>query len=102
MTELVKLPTGTNRKPADELGEIRDRIKALEVREAELRRMMLSGECSLTGDDYKITIKKSKIEKLDMARFKKEIGMQALRPFMDTVERVTVWANRKKKSDADD
>jgi hypothetical protein len=41
-----------NTHPADELADVRSRIKALEDREGQIREELLSGRVGLEGDDY--------------------------------------------------
>lgn len=76
----------SNRKPADELADVRERMKALREREAILREQMISGDVDLTGDSYEVIISKTKTEKVDTAAMKRELGLKALRPFLTTVE----------------
>ena len=47
-----------NRHPADELADLRARMRDLKAREAELRRVLLFGESGLCGDDHAVTLKK--------------------------------------------
>lgn len=90
MADVVKLPWSTNRKPADELGVIRREIQALEMREQILREKMIAGECDLEGDEYRVSISKSRREKIDTAKIKRELGLVFLRPFIVDTEQVTV------------
>ena len=90
MSELTKLTQVPNRKPADELADIRERIKALETRENVLRAKMIAGECDLTGDEYTAVVSKTRSERIDNDKLKKELGLQFLRPFMKTIQIVYV------------
>lgn len=74
----LKLVPKSNRKPADELADIREQIRELGARESELRAKMIAGECSLVGDEF------------DVARIRKELGTQFLRPFLKRVDVVCV------------
>ena len=76
----------SNRKPPDELADLREHIKALKERETVLRELMLAGHVSLIGDDFEVVISKSKTEKVDTTAMKRELGLAALRPFLTTVE----------------
>ena len=82
MTDTVKLTTATNRKPADELADVRERIKALKTREEILRTQLIDGEVDLIGDEYRVVISKVKSERVDVARMKKELGTKFLKPYL--------------------
>jgi hypothetical protein len=64
----------TNIHPADELHDIRTRIKALEEREAKLRAKLLTGECSLVGDSYVAKLIELDQQRLDLAAARKALG----------------------------
>lgn len=76
----------TNRKPADELADIREGLRTLKDREAVLRGQMIAGEVSLIGDEFEVVVSKSKTEKVDTGKMKRELGLAALRPFLITAE----------------
>lgn len=99
MRENLKAVPASNRKPADELADIRERIRELKTREDTLRVRLINGACSLTGDDYKVTVAKVKGEKLDTTKLKKELGLKFLRPFLRETETTFV---RLKKLDGSD
>lgn len=46
-----------NRHPADELADVRERIRELAKREGELVEMLKQPEANLIGDDFSVTIK---------------------------------------------
>jgi hypothetical protein len=91
----LKLADTSNRKPADELADIRERIKILKERESILRDRMLAGECSLAGDEFDVVISKVKSERIDTATLKRELGLKFLRPFLSTVETSFVKIKRR-------
>jgi hypothetical protein len=95
MAEL-KLVAKTNRAPADELADVREKIRALKQREDEIRAAMLAGEVGLFGDEFEASISKSKREGIDTQLMKRELGLAFLRPFMVTNEVVTVRTKRRK------
>jgi hypothetical protein len=72
----------SNLHPADELHDVRAKIKALEEREAELRVKLTSGECSLVGDAYTAWIAEHAQTRLDAAAAQEALGKEALAPFM--------------------
>jgi hypothetical protein len=79
----------SNRKPADELADIRDQIRLLKAREEDLRQKFIAGKVSLSGDDYRVVVSGKTAEILDTAKIRKELGLQFLKPFMRTRE--TIW-----------
>lgn len=61
-----------NMSPADELGHIRDEIKRLKTREAELRQELLAtGDAS--GTDYTVEIKRQERRTFDRTRLPQDI-----------------------------
>ena len=81
----LKMVAKSNRKPADELADIRARIKELSDREQYLREEMVAGHCSLVGDEYRAVIQKRSAERLDIAKLRAEMGLQFLRPFLRSI-----------------
>lgn len=86
----------TNRKPPDELADVRERIKELKGREDELRDLLLSGEVDLVGDDYAARISTVTQQRVDSKKIRREFGEQFLEPFMVAVEITTVNVDRMK------
>jgi vacuolar-type H+-ATPase subunit E/Vma4 len=84
----------TNRKPPDELADVRERIKELKSREEELRELLIAGECELVGDDFAATISKVVSERIDSVKLRKELGLEKLRPFLVPSERTVVNVER--------
>jgi hypothetical protein len=77
MAEL-KLVAKTNRAPADELADVREKIRALKQREDEIRAAMLAGEVGLFGDEFEASISKSKREGINTQLMKRELGLAFL------------------------
>lgn len=72
----------TNRHPVDELADLRAEIGRLEGRADYLRRMILAGECSMSGDDHHAVIRRVERAVIDTKALRKELGDAAVRPFM--------------------
>jgi hypothetical protein len=70
-----------NRHPADELADVRAEIRAAQVREAELRAVLLDGACGREGADFVARVAILKQARLDIEAAKKHLGA-ALKPFM--------------------
>lgn len=73
---------GTNRHPVDELFDVRAEMKRLKSREDELRDLILSSKCGLTGDQFDADVQRSESERIDTTALRKEFGLEKLRPFM--------------------
>ena len=97
MVKPIEFQVAGNRKPADELADVRERIRALKVREEILRAKMIAGECSLTGDEFKVFISSVKSEVLDTAKIRKELGTKFLKPYL--VSRETTFVKLKERDD---
>ena len=67
----------TNMKPADELLSVRQKIKALEAREAELKAGLQSGEMDLAGDFAIATVTVSKRKTFNRKAAEVELGSLA-------------------------
>lgn len=94
MVDSLKIVTATNRKPADELADVRAKIKELKAREESLRGKLIAGTVSLTGDEYRVVISETKSEVIDSVKIKKEFGLQFLRPFLKQRETTVVKLKR--------
>jgi hypothetical protein len=86
----------TNRKPPDELADVRERIKELKAREDELRELLIAGEADPIGDDYAAVISKVVSERIDTTRLRRELGLERLRPFLVPLESTVVKVERMK------
>jgi hypothetical protein len=76
----MRLVHERNRHPIDEIHDLRAEIKALEAREAALRRTIIkSGD--LVGDEFEGVIKRSTQERVDVTAAWRELG-EVLRPFL--------------------
>jgi hypothetical protein len=64
---MTDAPT-TNRKPADRLAEIRERIRTLEAEEATLRAGFIAGEFSLEGERSRNRAAKMEMERRRASR----------------------------------
>lgn len=64
----------TNMKPADELLSVRQKIKALQEREAELKAGMQSGDLSLDGDFALARLMKRNTTRFDRKAAEEELG----------------------------
>ena len=82
----LKLAPATNRKPADELFEVREKIRVLKDREEILRARFLAGDADPVGDDYEVVITKTKTERVDTAALKRDLGLNFLKPFLRTTQ----------------
>jgi hypothetical protein len=72
--------TARNRHPADELADIREQIRQLRQREAELRGTLLGGRHDLVGDDYIVAVYDRLQRRIDLAAARQHFGEQ-LKPF---------------------
>ncbi|KRR21330.1 hypothetical protein CQ14_06685 [Bradyrhizobium lablabi] len=84
----------TNRKPPDELADVRERIKELKGREEELRDLLISGKADLVGDDYAAKVSTVTSERIDGKKLRRDLGHQFLEPFLVTVESTVVNVER--------
>lgn len=67
----------TNLKPADELLSIRQKIKALEAREAEIKAAMIAGTAELSGDFAIAKLSSRKTTRFDRKAAEAELGSLA-------------------------
>ena len=80
----------SNRHPVDELADVRAQIKTLCIEEAELRAIVLTGECGLAGDEYVAVVQTRPRNGIDLLALKKHFGT-ALKPFFTAREITQVW-----------
>lgn len=86
---MTKPPVLTNRKPADELAWLRERIKELQANEDYIKRMIREGKMSPHGDEFRAEVqtktqsrfdKKAAEEELgDLSRFKYDVDVTMVR-----------------------
>jgi hypothetical protein len=88
-----------NRHPADELADVRAQIKALQVREAQLRACLLAG-VDPNGADFIAQIAVSQRTMIDFEAVKRHFGLAALKPFMVAKTVRVIWLKAKNESTA--
>ena len=66
--------TDTNMKPADEFLQIKQKIKELKAREAELRDGFLAGDLDVSGDFSAIRLTQRKAKKFDRKSAELRVG----------------------------
>jgi len=66
----------SNRHPVDELADLRKQMCQTEQRIEELRELILSGACSLVGDEHAATLK------VHIKELKRAFGAKAVAPFV--------------------
>jgi hypothetical protein len=79
-----------NVHPADELAEVREKIKALTARADELRDKLLADGAHLQGDQYTATINPGVRETLDRKAIEEAFGEKAIAPFLKKTSFKTV------------
>jgi hypothetical protein len=79
-----------NRHPVDELADLRFEIALLQRRADALRDVILSGGCSLVGDEHRALIQVTNQNRVDVAALRRELSPERLRPFVvdQTVRRI--------------
>lgn len=85
-----------NSHPADELAQVRGQIKALEILEASLRAVLMSGtDEDRDGKDYRAFILISNRETVDKAAMIAALGREVVEPFIKTAAVKTLKVARK-------
>ena len=79
-----------NVHPADELAEVREKIKTLTARADSLRDKLLEDGADLRGDEYTATITPGTRETLDRKAITEAFGEEAVAPFIKTTQFKTV------------
>ena len=88
-------PKGRNRHPADELAELRTEIKALELREGQLRKLIRSlPPNERVGDQYEAVVTSGMRTSLNFPAAKEHFGLE-LEQFMRVTEVETVKVVRR-------
>jgi hypothetical protein len=85
-----------NRHPADELADVRAEIKQLKIREAELRRELMSG-ADRRGVQWQAIVHNSRREYLDTKATIEHFGRDAMLPFFKEATTVSIRLNRTEK-----
>jgi hypothetical protein len=86
----------SNRKAADQLHDLRQRINALRDREQELRRGLIAGDLPLEGDDYAVIIETKLTERVDLDAMRERVAESVWRPFV--IEKSTTYVNVRKRA----
>ncbi|MGY2987680.1 hypothetical protein [Bradyrhizobium sp. USDA 4508] len=84
----------TNRKPPDELADVRERIKELKGREDELRDLLIEGKADPVGDEYVAKISEQEGERIDSKKLRAKFGTDVLGPFMTKTRKTVVNVER--------
>lgn len=85
---MTKPPVLTNRKPADELAWLRDRIKELQANEDYIKRMIREGKMDPNGDEFRADVQTRTQNRFDRKAAEAELG--DLSRFTSEVEVTTV------------
>jgi hypothetical protein len=86
--------TTTNRKAADALADLRERIKGLRDQEAELRRAFIAGADPI-GDDHVVVVETKTNERIDLDQMREHVDEEVWRPYVVSKETVYVSVKRK-------
>jgi hypothetical protein len=85
-----------NRKPADQLHDVRQRINELRDQEQELRRGFIAGALDPAGDDYTVIVETKITERVDLDAMRQHVPESVWRPFV--IERATTYVNVRKRA----
>jgi hypothetical protein len=86
--------TQTNRKPPDELADVRERMKQLKHREDELKASLIAGEVDLVGDEFIAKISQVTSERINSPKLRKEVAAEQLKPYLVTSTATVVNVER--------
>ena len=70
-----------NRHPVDELADLRKQMRQIEQRIEELRELVISGSCSLVGDEHAAALKVKTSQRIDIKELRRAFG-EAIAPFV--------------------
>src|SRR5215471_995648 len=74
---------GSNRHPADEMGDVRERIAEFKEREAELREVLIAAtEAERVGEEWIAHVSEQHRKTLDREALTEHFGKEVLQPFM--------------------
>lgn len=73
-----------NRHPADELADVRSKVKTLQLREAELRAQLLATDDHV-GTEWRADVRRVEQERLDAKAAIAHFGRAALKGFLKTI-----------------
>ena len=71
----------SNRHPVDELADLRKQMHQTEQRIEELRELIISGACSLVGDEHAATLEERTSQRVDIKELRREFR-EALTPVL--------------------
>lgn len=71
-----------NRKPADEIADLRALRKEIDRREEELRLGFINGTLDPVGDEYEVEVHVKSIERVNVKALRRILPPAALRPFL--------------------
>jgi hypothetical protein len=74
-----------NRHPADELADVRAEIKRLQLREAELRNILLAEGADRTGIQYKAVVLDTGQKHINTKALIDHFGAATMRPFFRSI-----------------
>jgi hypothetical protein len=80
--EIVSGQKQTNRRPADELADLRQQIAQLRAHEAELREGFVSGRLDRQGDDFDVEVVDRINERIDLKRMRASVDASIWAPFL--------------------
>lgn len=89
------LNSQTNRKAADRLADIREKIRALEEEESQLRRELINGDHDLLGDDFQVVITTQETERVDTKAIRRDLSPNELKPYLMVVPMTFVRTERR-------
>ena len=81
--KVCRATVGSNRHPADEMGDVRERIAEFKEREAELREILIAAtEAERVGEEWIAHVSEQHKKLLDCEALTEHFGAEALQPFM--------------------
>jgi spermidine/putrescine-binding protein len=85
-----------NRKAADRLHEIRERIRVLKAEESAIRQGLVDGSLDLDGDDYVAAVTTVVNERIYLRAMREHIPESVWKPFLISTPSVYVRTERKR------
>ena len=84
-----------NRKAADRLADIREKIRLLEDEENQLRHEFIDGEHDTIGDEYQVVITTRETERVDTKALRRDLSPKQLKPYLKTLPTTFVRTERR-------